>query len=212
MNYWFTSDYHFFHKNIIKYENRPFKSVEEMNETIIKKHNERVKDGDIVYFLGDYAFYASKAKQFRGEGMPIRAENILKKLKGKFQMIRGNHDKSTNKINIPNYRIILNKGGIYINLIHRPQDTVIYDYSYYYPLTLAGHVHSKWQTKEIEKDGKIGLIVNVSIENNNYYPFKFDEILTIYHRWLNSHPRKKEIKRLIEQSKHRPIFVQPKEK
>jgi len=212
MNYWFTSDFHFYHKNIIKYENRPFKTVEEMNETIIKKHNERIKDDDIVYFLGDYAFYASKAKQFRGEGMPVRAEEISKQLKGRWVWVKGNHDKSENKINIPNHRIILNKGGIYINLIHKIQDSIIYDYSYYYPLTLCGHAHSKWQIQEIEKDNKIALAINCSVENNNYYPFSFDEILAIYHRWLNSHPRKKEIQKLIEQSKHRPIFVQPKEK
>lgn len=141
MKYFFVSDYHFFHKNIIRYENRPFKTVEEMNETIITRHNERVKDNDIVYFLGDFAFYASKAKQFRGEGMPIRAEEIAKQLKGRWVWVKGNHDKSENKINIPNHRIILNKGGIYINLVHRLQDTIIYDYSYYYPLTLCGHAH-----------------------------------------------------------------------
>lgn len=47
MNYWWTSDYHFSHANIIKYCGRPFETVEEMNETIIRKHNERVKPEDV---------------------------------------------------------------------------------------------------------------------------------------------------------------------
>ena len=53
MNYWWTSDYHFSHFNIIRYCKRPFETAEEMNETIIRKHNERVKPEDTVFFLGD---------------------------------------------------------------------------------------------------------------------------------------------------------------
>lgn len=53
MQTFISSDYHFSHSNIIKYDNRPFSNLEEMNSTIIRKHNERVKPEDTVYFLGD---------------------------------------------------------------------------------------------------------------------------------------------------------------
>jgi len=61
MNHWFTADFHLGHANIIKYCERPFRNVLEMNRTIIKKHNERVKKDDIVYFLGDFCFRNSRA-------------------------------------------------------------------------------------------------------------------------------------------------------
>jgi calcineurin-like phosphoesterase family protein len=201
MKYFFISDYHFYHKNIIKYENRPFANIEEMNETIIKRHNERVKPEDMVFFCGDWGFYASKNAEHRGEGMPMRISDLQKRLNGVFYSIKGNHDRSENKLNIPVYRIVLNKGGIYINLVHRLQDTIIYDYNSYYPLTICGHAHSKFKTKEIEKDGKIALCINVSVENNDYKPYSFDEILAIFYRWLSSHPKRKEINRYIIESR-----------
>ena len=45
------SDLHLDHYNIIKYCNRPFSSVREMNYLIVNNWNTTVKDNDIVYFL-----------------------------------------------------------------------------------------------------------------------------------------------------------------
>ena len=36
---WFTSDTHFFHDKIVEYSQRPFASVEEMNEELIARWN-----------------------------------------------------------------------------------------------------------------------------------------------------------------------------
>jgi calcineurin-like phosphoesterase family protein len=52
MNIWFTSDTHFHHKNIIKYCNRPYSSVEEMNNALIENWNKTVKQNDILHVFG----------------------------------------------------------------------------------------------------------------------------------------------------------------
>ena len=54
----YTSDLHFDHLNILKFEpeSRPFNTIDEMNEALIKKWNDKVKQDDEVYILGDFCF------------------------------------------------------------------------------------------------------------------------------------------------------------
>lgn len=80
-NIWVTSDTHFNHENIIKYSDRPFSSVKEMNEKMVENWNSVVKPGDKVYHLGDV---------YMGDGEG--AYKILSKLHGKKRLILGNHD------------------------------------------------------------------------------------------------------------------------
>lgn len=77
----FTSDTHFFHGNIMRYCNRPFGSVEEMNEALVENWNRVVPRDGIVFHLGDFAF-----------GGEENWNSILDKLKGEIHLILGNHD------------------------------------------------------------------------------------------------------------------------
>lgn len=43
MTYWYTADLHIGHTNIIRYCNRPFSSVEEMNERLLQNLHAEVK-------------------------------------------------------------------------------------------------------------------------------------------------------------------------
>lgn len=87
MENWFIADTHFGHANIIKYSKRPFATVEEHDEALIKNWNDRVTPGDNVYHLGDFAF-RNKAS----------AEAIRRRLIGNVFFIEGNHDKTTRDI------------------------------------------------------------------------------------------------------------------
>jgi calcineurin-like phosphoesterase family protein len=82
MRIFFTADLHLNHANIIKYCNRPFKTVQEMNQTIINRWNEVVTDEDQVYLLGDFGF-----------GPPHLMNRLLSCLKGQIFLIWGNHDR-----------------------------------------------------------------------------------------------------------------------
>lgn len=77
---YFTSDQHFWHSNVIKYCNRPFSSVEEMNEKLIANYNSVVAPEDVVYHLGDFS-------------MAFRSVEIYpQRLNGTKHLIMGNHD------------------------------------------------------------------------------------------------------------------------
>jgi len=80
---WFTSDTHFGHERIIKLARRPFKSVEEMDETLARRWNECVMPGDTVYHLGDVAFGSEKKQR-----------EILSSLSGRKILVYGNHEKN----------------------------------------------------------------------------------------------------------------------
>jgi calcineurin-like phosphoesterase family protein len=77
-----TSDLHFYHSNILKFQsNRKFDLVEEMNESIILEWNLKVSNNDIIYHLGDFCFNATK-----------NIDKVASRLNGTKIFILGNHD------------------------------------------------------------------------------------------------------------------------
>ena len=150
---YFISDTHFGHKNIIEYENRPFASVEEMDEVLIANWNSVVTEDDLVYFLGDF-----------GLCLKVRGCEVFKRLNGHKVAIIGNHDKR-NVLEGIGFTIVLDEAWIKINghqmrLIHIPP-TWIEGQAH---ITLHGHVHGKQSFDIIE--GRL----NVSVEVIDYKP------------------------------------------
>lgn len=81
---WFTSDPHFGHENIIKFCNRPFKSVGEMNESMFAALRESVRPTDTLAVVGDMCVTKDEDRISSWMAqLPQCSQRIL---------IRGNHD------------------------------------------------------------------------------------------------------------------------
>ena len=59
--HFFTADQHYGHANIIRFCDRPFSSVEEMDRELIRRHNEVVGPDDTVIHAGDFAYRNTRA-------------------------------------------------------------------------------------------------------------------------------------------------------
>jgi len=85
-DFYITSDTWFGRPQILQIANRPFANIEEMNATLIKNWNKKVKKTDVVFHLGNFAWD------------PTTARKVLKKLNGKIYFIKGNQDLALEEI------------------------------------------------------------------------------------------------------------------
>lgn len=156
MNF-FISDLHIGDENILTYEHRPFKSLDEMRKTIIDNWNTVVRNTDTVYLLGD-----------------IGDATILTELKGNIFIICGNHD---NYIDLnENYNVDVSQYPIMVDnmwLSHEPIGYVPPECPY---VNVHGHLH-RFQYGLIGRTWAEGnRYFNVSVENINYTPITKKEI------------------------------------
>jgi calcineurin-like phosphoesterase family protein len=164
---WFTSDEHYSHENIIKYCDRPFDSVTEMNEAMIANHNLKVGDDDIVYHLGDLHF--GKWRDF--------AANIAPRLRGaKHFLILGNHDPSIHAVMGTlkkwsfAFRIFeVNLGGVPFTLSHYPLES--WHASFHGGMQLFGHVHGQIPFDPRKRR------MDVGVDCNDFTPVLLDDII-----------------------------------
>lgn len=83
----FIADLHFCHESIIEMSHRPFANITEMHETMIRRWNRVVRPKDEVFIVGDFLY----------KGIAQEANELLRRLRGRKYLIRGNHEKYLNQ-------------------------------------------------------------------------------------------------------------------
>jgi calcineurin-like phosphoesterase family protein len=177
-NAFFISDTHFWHNNVIKFDNRPFQSIEEMNEELILNWNSVVDNDSVVYFLGDFAFAGI-----------TKITEILNKLNGTIHVISGNHDnykiltKTKRFASIDSYCEIYipdkdaYEGMQMICMSHYPM--VVWNKHHRGSWMLHGHCHQSLINTEIGKLLYIRKIYDVGVNGIGYTPQSYNQIKTI---------------------------------
>ena len=162
-NVFFTADNHFWHRKIIKYCNRPFSSVEEMNDIMIANWNGRVSPYDVIFVVGDFAF-----------GKTSDVDKLLDRLHGKKVLIRGSHDKQS--LDAHGWTDVVSdcefKHGVLPNIFMAHHCHKVWPKSHYGSWHLFGHSHGGLN-EYAETEGKI---LDVGVDSHDFAPWSLDEV------------------------------------
>ena len=185
MALWLTADLHLGHANIIRYCDRPFDTVADMDERLVDRWNERVADDDTVLVLGDVAL-----------GPISSSLGHVRRLAGRKVLVAGNHDRcwsgNGGKARAWHGRYLdagfaeVHQGTIDVEVAghrvraghfpyegdshdedrfgsHRPEDDGRW--------LLHGHVHDRWRQR--------GRMVNVGVDAWDHRPVAEDEVAAL---------------------------------
>lgn len=187
----YIADLHLGHKNVLRFDNRPFSTIEENDEYIIAQWNEAVSDDDDVWILGDISWHSA-----------LKTAELLKRLKGRKHLCIGNHDHKLLKsadvrqqfVEIVDYKEISFGDGTGVVLCHYP--IPCYNKHFYGWYHLYGHVHSTFEWRMMaEVQTKMREVHNAKIQMYNvgcmmtyikYRPRTLEEILEAKNQTHNS--------------------------
>ena len=172
-----TSDWHFNHDREFIWKVRGFSSVQQMNETIIQRHNALVQPDDDVYVLGDSALGGSD------EWILATNKILIERLNGRLHIIRGNHDTDRrvamyesckNVVGPILYADMLHYKGYHFYLSHFPTLTGNLEKESLKQCTcnLFGHTH---QTTNFHLD--MPYLYHVGVDSHNCHPISLDDII-----------------------------------
>lgn len=148
--------------------------MEEMNETMIERHNSVVKPSDEFYDLGDFMFGIS----------PRRMAEVLSRLNGHKTIVLGNHDNADYLREVykfgynPKLRTVHSRilelhgktwGGYRPTLCHYPM--LSWNASFHGSFQLHGHTHG-----HIPFDPTIRRL-DVGVDSHNFTPISWEEVV-----------------------------------
>jgi calcineurin-like phosphoesterase family protein len=158
MSVFFTSDTHFGDHRVLNIESRPFHSLNEMNETMITRWNDRVSAEDEIWHLGDFA-----------SGLKV-AQGILPKLIGRKHLVIGNNDREeVRRLEWSSVQAYaeLRVDGTMIVLCHYPFRT--WNGMHLGSVNLHGHSHGRLAPLKHQFD--------VGVDAREFAPIRLGELL-----------------------------------
>ena len=175
----FTADNHFDHANSIRLCNRPYESVEHMNEDMIEKWNNKLTNNDDIIIAGDMFFRSQDP------------EAILRRLKGKKHLIIGNHDTWIKKVDVDKYfkevshYLVTNDGRHGLVICHYPQVSWPHAQRFY---MVHGHIHADTRSDYWPLLVARDRVLNAGVDINGFEPVTFEEMLENNIRFKAAHP------------------------
>ena len=194
-NIYFTSDWHIGHANVLIFDNRPFKDLDHMHESLIKRFNANVRDQDVCYFLGDMGFGNEQTKK------------VIDRLNGTKILIRGNHDRKQQAMMNCGFDAVIDSASMHIQnervtLSHCPLRGVFREDVTSMRKFVEGelwHGESRNQEFSVENKGQFhlhghihspnggistrisGRQMDVGVPGNNYIPVSISQIESWIH-------------------------------
>ncbi len=170
---YFIADLHLGHKNIIGLANRPFSSVERMDELLLYNWNKKVKGNDTVYILGDLICKSDNPERY------------LSKLKGKKVLIVGNHDngwlENIDRSNFLKIEPLIEQSleNRMITMCHYPmlewrasrKELSCTKLGY----LIHGHIHQRFERRYLDLFLSPNAL-NAGVDVNNFEPVTFSEL------------------------------------
>lgn len=189
---YFTSDWHVGHENVLKFDQRPFKNLEEMHEELIKRFNHFVPKHGLIYFAGDMGW--------NHNGL---LKSVIDRLNGTKVLVRGNHDGNFNAMYSAGFDVVIDKAQLVIQnsivtITHCPLQGIFredvsgmsgalpnenwhketkhknkYSINDFGQFHLHGHIHARKGNGKKVIDGRQ---MDIGVAAWDYRPVRFEEV------------------------------------